>query len=380
MKKEFSIYLDLIRFTAAALVVVHHSNIRALIDDRVWFSQHGPAAVIIFFVLSGYVISYVASTKEGTPVEYWSSRLSRFYSLAIPIVLFCPLLDMAGEALAPQFYVDKTTHGLALLRMFTSLAYLNEIWTISIMSFSNVPYWSLNYEMWYYVLFAVVTFMRGRPRAVLATAVMVFIGPKILLLAPIWVLGAVLHRYRAWYALRPWQYWALFLVSWPLYWMYQEFQIAEVGSSILGAWIGEKWLFQLSFSKFFLANYLLALVIAANFVGFRGIAHHFSAPLLVFEKPIRWLSAYTFSLYILHQPLLQFYAALINGDPRGHLFYAEVVAATVLTILVVSAFTEQKRHYLKAWILRALVTLMATKWWRQGISVLLAPKPAGGQR
>jgi peptidoglycan/LPS O-acetylase OafA/YrhL len=293
--------------------------------------------------------------------------------------LLCPLLDMVGEALAPQFYVGKTTHGLVLLRMFTSLTYLNEMWTLAIMSFSNVPYWSLNYEMWYYVLFAVVTFMRGRPRAVLATAVMVFIGPKILLLAPIWILGVVLHRYRAWYALRQWQYWTLFLVSWPLYWMYMEFQVADRSSDILGAWIGERWLIQLSFSKYFLGNYLLAVVIAANFIGFRGIAERFSAPLLALEKPIRWLSAYTFSLYILHQPLLQFYAAVINGDPRGHLFYAEVIAATVLTIGVVGAFTEQKRHHLKILIRRALLALTATKWW-QRISVLLAPQPADVRR
>jgi peptidoglycan/LPS O-acetylase OafA/YrhL len=380
MKKEFSIYLDLVRFMAALVVLVHHSNIRALITDRVWFSQHGPAAVIIFFVLSGYVISYIASTRENSPVEYWSSRLSRFYSLAIPIVLLCPFLDLAGEALAPQFYVDKTTHGLALLRVFTSLTYLNEIWTFAIMSFSNVPYWSLNYEMWYYVLFAVITFMRGRPRAVLATLVMAFIGPKILLLAPIWILGVVLHRYRAWYELRSWQYWTLFLVSWPLYWMYQEFHLADMGSDILGAAIGERMLAQLSFSKYFLANYVLALVIAANFIGFRGIAERFSAPLLACEKPIRWLSTYTFSLYILHQPLLQFYAAVINGDPGGKLFYAEVICATVLTVGVIGAFTEHKRHHLRALIKRMLLALMATSWWRRGISGPLAARPAGELR
>lgn len=377
MKKEFSIYLDLIRFAAALLVLIHHSNIRALIGERVWFSQNGPAAVIIFFVLSGYVISYATATKEGTPLEYWSSRLSRFYSLAIPIVLVCPLLDVVGEGLAPQFYVDKTTHGFALLRIFTSLTYLNEIWTLAIMSFSNVPYWSLNYEMWYYVLFAVVTFMRGRPRVLLAIAVMLFIGPKILLLAPIWVLGVVLHRYRAWYELRPWQYWLLFVISWPAYWMYLHFYVAEAGSALVGGWIGERWLALLSFSKYFLANYLLAFVIAANFVGFRGIAHHFSVPLLASEKVIRWLAGYTFSLYILHQPLLQFFAAVFNGDPTGKLFYAEVITATVLTIGVVGAFTEHKRHHLKVWIRGVLGSLVASRWWRQGISTRLSPKQAG---
>lgn len=371
MKKEFSIYLDLIRFIAALLVLVHHSNMRPLIGERVWFSQHGPAAVIIFFVLSGYVISYAAATKQDTPVEYWACRLARFYSLAIPIVLICPLLDMAGESLAPQFYGDRTTHGLALLRIFTSLTYLNEIWTLAIVSFSNVPYWSLNYEMWYYVMFAIVTFMRGRPRTVFATATVLFVGPKILLLAPIWILGVVMHRHQKWYGLRPWQYWALFLASWPLYWLYQEYHVAEIGSKIVQDVIGAKWTTQLAFSKYFLANYILGLVVAANFIGFRGIAQQFSMPLLACEKPIRTLAAYTFSLYILHQPFLQFYAAVINGDASGHLFYAEVLAATVLTVFVFSTFTEQRSHLLRAQIRRALSCLMATEIWRKAAGSIL---------
>jgi peptidoglycan/LPS O-acetylase OafA/YrhL len=376
MKKEFSIYLDLVRFMAALLVLIHHSNFSGLSLDHVWFSQFGPAAVIIFFVLSGYVISHVTSTKESEPIEYWSSRLSRFYSVAIPIVLLSPLLDIVGQALAPQLYVMKTTHDFALLRMFTSLTFLNEIWTMAIMSFSNVPYWSLNYEIWYYMLFAVVTFMRGRPRAWLAGATILFVGPKIILLAPIWILGVVLHRYQRLYRLLPWQCWSLFLASWPLFGLYEHFQIAYRSSELVGYVIGQHWKEQLSFSKFFLGNYLLALVIGANFVGFRGIAQNFSAPLLACEKVIRWLAGYTFTLYIMHQPLLLFYSALFLGDPAGKLFYSEVIGATVLTIGIVGAFTEHKRHHLKAWIRRQLLALTATKWWRDGITATLAPAQA----
>jgi peptidoglycan/LPS O-acetylase OafA/YrhL len=380
MKKEFSIYLDLVRFMASVMVVIYHSNIRAVITEKLPFSNHGHAAVIVFFVLSGYVISYISSTRENTPVEYWSSRLSRFYSLAIPAVLLCPLLDLAGEALAPQFYVDTTTHTMAWLRIVTSLLYLNEIWTVSIMSFSNVPYWSLCYEMWYYVLFAIIAFTRGSGRVLLMVVALVFLGPKIIVLAPLWILGVVLHRYQPLQHLAAWQNWLLFLSSWPLYIAFQHFEMTEYGSQLLLRLIGEKWHHEAAFSKFFIMDYPLALIIAANFIGFRGIAHHFSAPLLAAEKPIRWLSGYTFSLYILHQPLLQFYAALFNGDPAGKLFYSEVIGATVLTIGVIGGFTEHKRHHLKAWIRKALLALMATRWWRQGITASLAPKQAGNVR
>lgn len=354
MKKEFSIYLDLMRFVAALLVVVYHSNVRLIIAEKLPFSSHGHAAVIVFFVLSGYVISHMAATREAAPIDYWASRLSRFYSLTIPAVLLCPLLDSWGEELAPQFYGERTTHDLAWLRILTSLAYLNEIWTVSIMSFSNVPYWSLCYEMWYYVLFAIAVFMRGKARLGLGCAVAAMLGPKIMLLAPVWLLGVALQRHPALARLPQWLGWTLFLTSWPLYALFHYLGMTEYGSSLLLNLIGEKWHHQMAFSKFFITDYLLALIIAANFIGFRAVAHRFAAVLRPCEKPVRWLAGYTFSLYILHQPLLQFYAAVFDGDPHGRLFYAQVMLATLLTIVVIGHFTEHKRHHLRRWIRQLL--------------------------
>lgn len=377
MKKEFSLYLDLVRFIASLLVVIYHSNIRSVITEKLPFSDHGHASVIVFFVLSGYVISYITATRESEPIDYWSSRLSRFYSLAVPVVLLCPILDLAGEALASKFYVDKTTHDLAWLRIITSLTFLNEVWTISIMSFSNVPYWSLCYEMWYYAIFAAVTFTGGSVRLLLVSLSLAVLGPKIALLAPIWILGVVLHRHEGLYRIPHWQGWTLFLLSWPLYILFQQYQLTEYGSQILRQWIGEQWHRDLTFSKFFITDYLLALIIAANFIGFRVIAHNFARPLQSCEKAIRWLSGYTFSLYIFHQPLLQFFAAVINGDPNGKLFYFEVIAATLLSIILIGTYTEQKRHHLRSWIKKGLISMTDSKWWRYGVRATLTQRSEG---
>jgi peptidoglycan/LPS O-acetylase OafA/YrhL len=245
------------------------------------------------------------------------------------------------------------------------------------MSFSNVPYWSLCYEMWYYILFAIVTFTRGNVRIWLAAMSMLLLGPKILLLAPIWILGVAIHRYQPLYRLPQWQGWLLFLCSWPLYAIYQHYDVTEYGSQLLRQLIGEKWHHDLIFSKFFIADYPLALIIAANFIGFRVIAHHFSPVLLPFEKIIRWLSGYTFSLYIFHQPLLQFYAAVFNGDPAGKLFYAEVMIATLLSIGVIGSFTEKKRGHLRNVIRRMLIAIRESKWWPGRIETPLVQERAG---
>jgi peptidoglycan/LPS O-acetylase OafA/YrhL len=177
--------------------------------------------------------------------------------------------------------------------------------------------------------------------------------------------------------LAQWQSWVLFLASWPLYGLFQHYQLTEMGSQLLLRWIGAKWHYQAEFSKFFINDYLLALIIAANFIGYRGVAHHFSAVLFPLEKPIRWLAGFTFSLYILHQPLLQFYAAVFNGDPSGPLFYFEMMAATLLSVGIIGAFTEHKRYQLRTWIRSMLVAMMATNWWRRSVTATLANKQVG---
>nr|WP_255585210.1 acyltransferase [Duganella sp. 1411] len=346
----------MVRVLAALAVIVYHSNFRLLTTEKLPFSNHGHAAVIVFFVLSGYVIAYITSERENTPVSYWSSRLSRFYSLALPVVLLTPLLDLAGEALAPQFYTGgTTTYGLAWLRILTSLTFLNEVWLVSIMSFSNVPYWSLCYEFWYYVLFAIVTFTAGRTRVLLAGAVMLLLGPKILLLAPAWVAGVVLFRWQWLRALKPLPGALLFAASWPAYWLFHQYGLTEVGSGWLLKLVGPHLHQQMAFSKFFMTDYLLALIVVANFAGMRALADVAARPLRAIEPVIRPLAAYTFSAYILHQPLMQFYAALIDGDPGRPWFYAGTMLATFATIAVLGSMTEQQRHH-----------------WRHGIRKLLA--------
>jgi predicted ATP-grasp superfamily ATP-dependent carboligase/peptidoglycan/LPS O-acetylase OafA/YrhL len=347
MNRSFSIYLDLVRVASALLVVLYHSNIRLLSTDKLPLSNHGHAAVIVFFVLSGYVISHITATRENTPVEYWSSRLSRFYSLALPAVLLTPLLDHLGEAMAPQFYGDRTTHDLAWLRVLTSLAFLNETWTLSIMSFSNVPYWSLCYEFWYYALFAAVSYTQGRRRVLWCGALMLLIGPKILLLAPVWITGVVLHRWTALQRIHLTAGALLLLASCVAYGLFHHYAMTEAGSEWLRQRIGAHWHRQLAFSKFFLTDYLLAIIVGCHFIGMRALVTRMQrqAWLTWLEPVVRSLAAYTFSIYLLHQPLIQFYAALFNGDPTRPWFYLITMLAVFASIFAIGTVTERQRHH-----------------------------------
>jgi peptidoglycan/LPS O-acetylase OafA/YrhL/predicted ATP-grasp superfamily ATP-dependent carboligase len=373
MNRSFSIYLDLVRVASALLVVLYHSNLRLLSTDKLPFSNHGHAAVIVFFVLSGYVISHITAARENTPLEYWSSRLSRFYSLALPTVLLTPLLDQAGAAMAPQFYDGATTHGLAWLRILTSLGFLNEVWFLSIMSFSNVPYWSLCYEFWYYVLFAAVSFTAGRKRLLLCGAIVLLLGPKILVLAPVWATGVVLQRWGWLQRVRPLPGAALVLGSWLAYGLFHQYGFTELGSQWLRQMIGERWHHQMAFSKFFLTDYPLALIVACNFVGVRALSAQLATPLRLLEPAIRPLAAYSFTTYILHQPLILFYAALFNADPATPYFYAATMLATFASIFLIGAVTEARRHHWRRAIRAQLLRLMPGR-----ASPLDTPVPPAG--
>lgn len=371
MSREFSLYLDLVRFLASCMVVLYHSNLRSLSVEKLPLSDYGHAAVIIFFVLSGYVIAYITETKENTPKAYFASRLSRIYSLALPAVLLTPLLDALGETLQPAFYDGATTHDLWAVRVVSSLLFANESWFVSIMSFSNVPYWSLCYEMSYYMLFAMYFFLRGRQRIWLIGFTCLLLGPKILMLAPIWCLGALLH-YRRFPHLGEAAGWALFLGSVVLFCLFQSLQLTEYFSQVFRGWVGDHWHKQFTFSKFFLGDYLLAAIIFMNFVGFRRIAPRFRGLFVRIGPAVRVLSGYTFSIYIFHQPLLQFFAALIDGDPAaGYGFYLQVLTCVALAIWVLGSITEQRRHLLRAWLYDTLGRLERSRVWRERLQPLL---------
>lgn len=64
MRKEFSTYLDALQFTAAMAVVCAHFTFPQFIAGVPYQGSMAGLAVTIFFVLSGYVISYVETKRK----------------------------------------------------------------------------------------------------------------------------------------------------------------------------------------------------------------------------------------------------------------------------------------------------------------------------
>ena len=355
MNKGFSIYLDLVRFTAACLVYLYHSNMRALVADVLPASRYGHSSVIVFFVLSGFVIAHVTATKETTWTAYAASRLARVYSVVLPAVPLTLALDAVGRALYPEFHNYPFDH--LAVRLVGSLLMVNEVWFVSMMSFSNTPYWSITYEFWYYALFGAATFLHGRARWWACGGLALLLGPKILLLLPIWCAGVLLYRWERLRTLPNGVAWAAVLLSAVGIVAFHAAGVGDAIGELLKAWLGKDAFEQLTFSRWFIGDYLLTLMVFAHFAGMRIVAPQLLPLLGRIEKPVRLLAGYTFTLYLLHQPVFLFWTSVLRWDPQGHAFWWAVTALTAATIGVVGHFTENRRQGLRRAIERGLQRL-----------------------
>jgi peptidoglycan/LPS O-acetylase OafA/YrhL len=77
MTAVLSLYLDLVRLLAALTVLLSHfAYTRISGGDYLIFRRFGADVVIVFFVLSGYVIAYVTEEGERSAMDYAVNRFA----------------------------------------------------------------------------------------------------------------------------------------------------------------------------------------------------------------------------------------------------------------------------------------------------------------
>ena len=300
-----SVYLDALRLLAALMVFAHHASY-PIFGGR-WISAlggYGHEAVVVFFVLSGFVIAFVTDAKERTPRAYAASRLSRLWSVALPALAATLAMDAIGKWLAPQAYADVLINPLGPL---ASALFVNEFWTAQWHVGSNIPFWSLSYEAAYYLLFGIFVFAPMRWLWLAAAAAL--IGPKILLLAPAWIAGVI--AFRAAQRIRTATVDALLAVLGAA--LAFGLSVSKVGNLYV-TWRWQKWLGDPVFEAMghasaFLSDNLIAFALAAHLVGLAGLLRHVPVqPTL--HRLIAKASIATFPIYLFHYPALYFFSAL----------------------------------------------------------------------
>jgi peptidoglycan/LPS O-acetylase OafA/YrhL len=334
MSKATSFFLDLLRVTAALVVFVGHCS-------QYWFHDQFPlmarlrhGAVVVFFVLSGYVIAYSTLSKAQNVKTYTVARLSRLYSVVVPALLLTFILQMIGTAIGPALYT-QLGRGFDAVRFILALGFLQNIWHLSASPPTNGPFWSLSYEFWYYVLFGVAVFSNSVARKVILLVIVALVaGPNILLLLPTWMLGVVLYLLQG-----------KILVGRRVAMVGAAFSLcAMVCSIVLMKPFPYEWGYRpLLFSGAFISDWVTAIFVFLTILFFdRAFSSMNPAPRL--HSLVRFCSDHTFSLYLYHYPMIVFVTAtnLVNpgSSPLVMVFFAAVILCLVL---VLSSFTEAKR-------------------------------------
>ncbi len=145
MNRETSVYLDLVRFSAAMVVFLSHVGGQELTGCLLWqLTPYGGEAVVVFFVLLGFVIGYATDKRETTAATYFINRAARLYSVVVPALLLTLVLDTLGRSLSPAAYAawwsDPSQDSIQFLR---ALTFTNEVWVSAGGPGSNIPFWSL---------------------------------------------------------------------------------------------------------------------------------------------------------------------------------------------------------------------------------------------
>ena len=303
MNRGLSLYLDLLRFSAALEVFAYHlTMLTGWPATQPIFASFGHEAVVVFFVLSGYVIGYAARNRDKTPERYAVSRLTRIYSVAIPALLLTVALDHFGYSLNPVVYDGFAPLHSPMLRFGISVFLLNETWH-SVQAFSNGPYWSVCYELLYYAIFAFYFFFDGRMRRVLLLASLLLAGPRALLLLPVWVMGSLAFfetRSRRWPSVL---HWILFLLPVLGFWLYANAPIANITVRLAAAVFG--WTtaaVDLGHSRQALSDWYLGVLLALHFVGAKNLQLELERCLSWIARPFHVCADFTFTLYLVHLP------------------------------------------------------------------------------
>jgi peptidoglycan/LPS O-acetylase OafA/YrhL len=342
MSPRFSLYLDAVRFCAALVVLVSHfAYPRFSHGDLLWVRELnlGSDAVAIFFVLSGLVIAHATATKDKTLGAYGFNRVTRLLSVALPAVIVTVLIDRFGAALAPAQYDGWWWNDApALETLARALTFTNELWFESFRVGTNGPYWSLAYEAWFYILFGAAIYLRGRARIAAIALAALIMGPKMLALLPVWLCGVWCYKHirdPKW--MRRSRAWLLALAPPLLYVLALAIKLPTILIGLSAMLFGVDFVgISLAFSDEFIWNFLIGVGVAAHFIGMRALLGEQGAR---GGQSIRWLSGATFSIYLVHYPLLQFFDSILPDDLNKYAAQALVFFPTLaLCILFAQAF------------------------------------------
>lgn len=301
----------------------------------------GHEAVVIFFVISGYLVGGKVweRMESGTfrPASYCIDRFTRLYIVLVPALLLCWVLDTVGRLHFNTFGLYTLGFDDSIATVTQSLAAQSQ-WPIFLGNLamlqtivtpvfgSNGPLWSLAYEFWYYLLFPLIlALVYGKwPIRGLSLLLLIFLGwflhANLLLLGICWLFGVGVYRLQG--TLRV-----------PLV---MSLALFALGLGVMRLeWLDGYW-----------PSYLVGLGFSGLLLSLRTL------PFPHFPRLNQHLADFSYSLYLVHFPMLAFVLSALHtltgtglrmdNSPLTLLLFGAVAVAVLLAAYVFSLFSEAR--------------------------------------
>jgi len=176
MEKKLNV-LEAVRGGAALYVFLVHFMFMYFIDRTSLFSilfSFGQEAVILFFLMSGFVIQYSYIKNKSNFKTYFKKRFFRIYPLFL-IAILMVVINNIIEGIKIDY---KTLFG-NLLMLQDAAFFLKP--GIIVDTFENSALWSLSYEWWFYMLFIPVSSFKNKNQVatliIVISTILYFIYP-----------------------------------------------------------------------------------------------------------------------------------------------------------------------------------------------------------
>ena len=173
MSLALSRFIHFARWSSAWMVLLHHISATFVSVPDIMTAPHNPLAyvwwfftpyafaheaVVVFFVLSGFLVGGAVVKRRGQPTPwlrgYFIDRLVRIYVVFVPILALTWIVDASGRA----WFANANLYDLPFLAghfdpklILPNVLSLQGLWVEPLGS--NLPLWTLGMEVWFYLLF-----------------------------------------------------------------------------------------------------------------------------------------------------------------------------------------------------------------------------------
>lgn len=154
--------IQYLRAIAALLVVVAHALLHPITYVDATYRRLGSFGVLLFFVISGFIMVYTTGKGTFAPITFLRRRVERIVPLYWVVTIGVALVAVV----APNVLRNTTFSWTQLVQSLLFIPYVRENGEI-------VPLmklgWTLNYEMFFYVLFAAASQLSAQRRVLVIT-------------------------------------------------------------------------------------------------------------------------------------------------------------------------------------------------------------------